>query len=497
MRRSRLWPLVTILVVAFGSLAGTFAVGNSPSLGLDLQGGASVVLQPPAGTPADVLDQAISVIRSRVDALGVAEPNITRQGGAIVVELPGVKDQQRAVELVGDTAELRFRPVLGTLPPEGVTTTTTSTSVPSSSTTVASDATTTTTTTTVVPDDGSSIPTTSREDNKADQEVVLPMKDGGLRLALGPATLVGKDVSTASAKVDTAGSWSVLLSLHGDGQKKFNELAAICFAGDQPSCPVESGFTAGRVAIELDGVIQSAPQFNASSFSGDVNITGSFSQSEAKDLALVLRYGALPVQLKQESVRTVSASLGSDSLRAGVIAGAIGTALVLLYMILYYRALGLVVVSGLCVWSALQWSIISYLGETKGLALSLSGVTGIIVSVGVTVDSYVVYFERLKDEVRAGRAMRSSVERSFKRAFRTILIADTSALIGAVTLYWLTVGAVRGFAFYLGLSTVLDIVVTWFFTRMIVSILARRAAFAKSRFLRPPRTPAVEVGVVT
>ena len=182
------------------------------------------------------------------------------------------------------------------------------------------------------------------------------------------------------------------------------------------------------------------------------------------------------MQLEQETVQTVSPSLGQDSLRAGLIAGAIGTALVLLYMIFYYRALGLVVVAGLIVWSALQWSVISYLGATQGLALSLAGVTGIIVSVGVTVDSYIVYFERLKDEIRSGRTIRSSVDRGFKRAFRTILIADTSALLGAVTLYVLTVGPVRGFAFFLGLSTVLDIVVSYFFTRPVVALLARQGS---------------------
>jgi preprotein translocase subunit SecD len=493
MRRSRLWPLITILVVAFGALAATLVAGNSPALGLDLQGGASVVLQPPSGTKSDTIDQAISIIRSRVDALGVAEPDITRQGSAIVVELPGVKDQDKALSLVGDTAELRFRPVLGTLAPDATTTTeagATTTTVPGATTTTAPEATTTTvapgaTTATTAPADA----TTSREANKADQEVVLPSKDGSYRLRLGPAALVGRDVSTATAQVDQAGTWSVVLKLRADGKRKFNDLAGICYAGS-PTCPIETGFEHGRVAIELDGVVQSSPTFNEPTFDTDVSISGAFSQSEAKNLALVLRYGALPVQLKQQSVRTVSASLGTDSLRAGVIAGAIGTALVLLYVVLYYRLLGLVVVAGLCVWSALQWSIISYLGATQGLALSLAGVTGIVVSVGVTVDSYVVFFERLKDDLRGARAIRTAVERSFKRAFRTILIADTSALIGAVTLYWLTVGAVRGFAFYLGLSTVLDIIVTWFFTRVLVGILARRPGFTSSRFLRPPRHPA-------
>ena len=221
----------------------------------------------------------------------------------------------------------------------------------------------------------------------------------------------------------------------------------------------------GQLAIVLDSVVQSAPSINEPSYEADqIQISGSFTESEAKDLALVLRYGSLPVELERQSVQTVSASLGDDSLRAGIIAGIVGLVLVALYMLLYYRALGLVVIVGLTVWGSLLYTIISFLGETQGLALTLAGVTGIIVSIGVTVDSYVVYFERLKDEVKAGRTLRTSTERAFKRAFRTILAADFSAFIGAAVLWWLTVGSVRGFAFFLGLSTVLDVVVAWAFT---------------------------------
>ena len=175
-------------------------------------------------------------------------------------------------------------------------------------------------------------------------------------------------------------------------------------------------------------------------------------------------------------MQTVSPTLGEDSLKAGLAAGLLGLALVCLYMLFYYRALGLVVVAGLCVWAALLYSIISYLG----VALSLAGVTGIVVSVGVTVDSYVVYFERLKDEVKAGRTLRSSTERAFSRAFRTILAADISSFIGAIVLYQLTVGPVRGFAFFLGLSTILDVVVAWFFTRPLVGLLASNRFFTEA-----------------
>jgi preprotein translocase subunit SecD len=240
--------------------------------------------------------------------------------------------------------------------------------------------------------------------------------------------------------------------------------------------------------------VVSAPTIQQASFQRDqIQISGSFTESEAKDLALVLRYGSLPVNLEPQTVQTVSPTLGSDSLRAGLAAGLLGLALVCLYMIFYYRALGLVVVMGLAVWSALLYSIISKMG----VALSLSGVTGIVVSVGVTVDSYVVYFERLKDELRAGRTLRSSTERSFTRAFRTILAADISSFIGAALLFWLTVGPVRGFAFFLGLSTILDVVVSWFFTRPMVGVLSRNRLFTNARWfgvargLDAPRTPAV------
>jgi preprotein translocase subunit SecD len=486
-KRRRTASLVVITVLAVGGLIGTLLAGNEPQLGLDLQGGASVVLQPPEGTPRGTVNQAIEIIRNRVDALGVAEPSISRQGNAIVVELPGVKNQERALEVVGTTAELRFRPVLESLPPEDAppTTTTTSTSTTvKPGATATEDATTTTTSTTEPPD------TTAREDNDADQEVVLPDKDAEAgRYRLGPAALVGREVRTAKATLET-GAWSVLVTLRSEGSTKFNELAATCFARDA-TCPTN------QLAIELDGVVQSAPVFETNSFDGPVNISGDFTESEAKDLALVLRYGALPVQLEQQTVRTVSATLGKDSLRAGLLAGAFGTALVLLYMLLYYRILGLVVIAGLAIWFALQWTVISYLGVSSGLALSLAGVTGIVVSIGVTVDSYVVYFERLKDELHAGRTMRSAVDSAFKASFRTVLMADSAAFLGAAVLYLLTVGPVRGFAFFLGLSTVLDVVVAYWFKRPLVALLGRWGLLQRSKFvgLRAPVPETVRPGL--
>ena len=472
MRRSTIVSLILVVAVSFGSLAWTLAEGKSPNLGLDLQGGASVVLRPSGPVSSGVLDQSIEIIRSRVDALGVAEPEISRQGSSIIVQLPGVKDQQRALSIVGQTAELRFRPVLQTLPPQVTTATTapTSTTAPGSPPTSAP------------PVDPSALPTTSRDDNKADATVVLPELEGDsvkARYLLGPAELTGKAVRTARATFpQSGGAWQVDFELTSSGSKGFDELAA--------------KNVQKQVAIELDGVVKSAPTIQTTSFGGQGQITGDFSEREAKDLALVLRYGSLPVQLKQDTVQTVSASLGKDSLQAGLVAGLFGLGLVLLYMLIYYRALGLVVFLGLLVSGALMFSIVTFLGTTSGLALSLAGATGIIVSVGVTVDSYIVYFERLKDELRSGKTIRSSVERGFTRAFRTILAADSVSFIGAATLYFLTVGPVRGFAFFLALSTALDVVIAWCFTRPMVVLLGRSRFFTEAKYVGVARGLAAE-----
>jgi preprotein translocase subunit SecD len=489
------FSLPFILLAALASLVATIVVGNEPQLGLDLQGGAYVVLQPDRKVDSGILKQSVEIIRSRVDALGVAEPDISTQGNSIIVQLPGVKDQNRALEIVGQTAELRFRPVLQVLPPENATSTTTTTAAPTTTapadpgaTTTAPDpAATSTTSTTAVPG------TTSREDDKPESEVILPEvdEDGNVaaRYRLGPSQATGTIVKTATGEPPQGlqGAWSVSVDLTGKGNTLFNQIANTCFSG-APECPTK------QVAIVLDGVVKSAPVVQQPNFTGSVSITGDFSEREAKDLALVLKFGALPIELTPQSTQTVSATLGKDSLRAGVIAGLLGLALVMIYMVLYYRALGVVVILGLGVSGALLWSFVSYLGATTGLALTLAGAVGIIISVGVTVDSYVVFFERLKDEIRSGKTVRSSVDRGFSRAYRTILAADVSSLIGAALLYFLTVGSVRGFAFFLGISSLLDLLVAWFFTRPMVAFLGRSRFFTEARFFGVARGLAVAEG---
>ena len=487
MRRPLLVPLLGIVLVSLASLVFVRINDWAPELGLDLQGGVSVVLAPSKPVAEDTVEQSVEIIRNRVDALGVAEPDISRQGDAIVVQLPGVKDQQRAIDIVGDTAELRFRPVLQLLPPPGATTTTastTTTTAPTATTAAPPPGETTTTTsstTTTVPG------TTSREEDKPDAEVVLPeLNESGdpvVLYRLGPTRLTGNALADAQASFDpNTNAWAVDFTMTGEGGPQFDALASELVAMPPPG---------NQLGIVLDGVVVSAPTIQTGNFGGKGQISGDFTEEEAKDLALVLRFGALPVELVRQSTQTVSATLGRDSLNAGVAAGAVGLLLVLLYIIAYYRALGLVVVIGLGVTGALMWSLVALLGETAGLALTLAGATGLIVSIGVTVDSYIVYFERLKDEVRSGKTIRSSVDRGFGRAFRTTVAANMSSLIGAALLYWLAVGPVRGFALMLFLSQVLDLIVCYFFTRPAVILLGRSRVFTEARWLGVARGLAV------
>ena len=223
-----------------------------------------------------------------------------------------------------------------------------------------------------------------------------------------------------------------------------------------------------------------APQIRAPRFERDaIVISGGFDKQGAADVALSLRYGALPVELEAENTQVVSATIGEDSLHAGIRAGIIGLALVAAFMLAYYRLLGLVALASLAVSGTLLWGIIAYLGTSQGLALTLAGVTGIIVAIGVSVDSNVVYFEHLKEDILDGRTARSAVARAFKAAWSTIVKANMASLIGAGLLYWMTVGAVKGFALYLGLATVLDLVATYFFMGPLIRLLARTNGFAR------------------
>lgn len=546
MRRKLVYSLVGILVIAFGGLIATLVAGDKPALGLDLQGGISVTQEPVGAFNSSSLDLAVDRIRERVDSLGVSEPEILRQGNAIVVNLPGVKNQAQAEALVKVTGQVYLRPVLTdtqfNLPcvtgePQKNDTSTTTTTVAGATTTTAAGAPTTTaassttaaatsttaaagparqpsaanttttaatttsvadstststagstttsageTTTTVVGETTTTVAGTTSNtlpEVAPDASGYLPAR-GGSYCLVGPAGGTGEVFKDdATARIIQGSGWGVEVSLRGgaNGEGVWNALAAECFDGTA-TCPTH------QLAIELDGEVISAPTVQERQFTtGNVSITGSFSEAEARNLARVLNSGSLPVKLETRAVQTVSPTLGKDSLHAAVIAGIVGVGLVLLFMALYYRLLGFIVAAGMMVSSALIWTTISFLSKTQGLALSLSGIAGIIVSVGVTVDSYVVFFERLKDEVRAGRSMRNSAQRGFAGAWHTIVVADLVSLIGAAVLWYLTVGSVRNFAFFLGLSTLCDLIVAYFFTRPAVLLLARTQWMARRKVM--------------
>jgi len=477
--------LVGVVVVVFGLLIGNVVAGNVPSLGLDLQGGASVTLQPEGTYDAKALDVALTIIRSRVDSIGVSEPEIIRQGDTVVVNLPGVEDQQRALDIIGKQGQLLLRPVLQA----GTINTGTDTTLPGATTVVDStlpassgpgnsrrvSATTvppTTSPTTVAATPGSAPSLAeilaSQDANDPNASVVLLGKNGDVYSA-GPAGASGLVFSNdASAEINN-GTWSVVVGLlkGSAGEDIWNALSTRCFNKDE-TCPT------GQIAIVLDGEVISAPVVQQAIFTGGtVQISGSFTEAEARDLAKILEFGAVPVKFSVATVQTVSPTLGKDSLRAAVISGLVGVLLVMLFFFFYYRLLTIVVISGLLISGSLLWSVISYLSKTNGLALTLSGVAGIVVSIGVTVDSYVVFFERLKDELVSGKTMRGAAQRSFTSAWRTILAADTVSFIGAIILWQLTVGSVRGFAFFLGLSTLIDVFVAYLLTRPAILLLAR------------------------
>lgn len=478
--------LVGVVVVVFGLLIGNLAVGNVPSLGLDLQGGASVTLQPEGTYDAKALDVALTIIRARVDSIGVSEPEIIRQGDTVVVNLPGVEDQQRALDIIGKQGQLLLRPVLqaGTVNTGADTTVPGATTVvdstlpapsgPGSSRIVAATTVppTTSSSTTVAATQGSTPSLAeilaSQDANDPNASVVLLGKNGDVYSA-GPAGASGLVFSNDAAAEINNGTWSVVVGLldGSAGEDIWNALSTRCFNKDA-TCPT------GQIAIALDGEVISAPVVQQAVFTGgNVQISGNFTEAEARDLAKILEFGAVPVKFSVATVQTVSPTLGKDSLRAAIISGLVGVLLVMLFFFFYYRLLTIVVISGLAISGSLLWSVISYLSKTNGLALTLSGVAGIVVSIGVTVDSYVVLFERLKDELVSGKTMRGAAQRSFSSAWRTILAADTVSFIGAIILWQLTVGSVRGFAFFLGLSTLIDVFVAYLFTRPAILLLAR------------------------
>jgi preprotein translocase subunit SecD len=448
-------PLIASIVLTLSLVAASLWAflggGVQPQLGLDLVGGVSVVLTAPPGTPQDVMEKTVETIRERVDALGVAEPDITLQGDLnIQVQIPrfegdsgGGRSQERLLELVGQTARLEFREVRAEVAPG-------------------------------TPEYGELEITRGEE---AEGPVVFPASDtpegeDPILYQLGRVLMTGDAIARASAIFNdpatvtdsSSAGWVVDFTLDGTGATRFGE--------------VTRQLNGKQMAIVLDRRVESAPFVNEPITGGRGTITlgngtAPEAEQEAKDLALVLRVGALPVELEQSQVETVSPTLGEESLREGLIAGIAGLIALAIYLAFYYRLLGLVTWLGMAIWAVLTVGIVSVLGVTVGYSLTLAGVAGLVVSIGVTADSYIVFYERLKDDVRHGKTLRSAVQPAFRRAWRTIVAADIVTALAAVVLYLLAIGSVRGFALTLGLATLLDLFVVYFFKRPTVFLIAR------------------------
>jgi preprotein translocase subunit SecD len=471
--------LAILAVILLGLILTTFIQGaTSVRLGLDLRGGTSVTLQPRASNDAnkitsEAIDQAVSIIRQRVDSLGVAESEVTAQGSGtnrqIVISVPG-DSGRRVVDLVGQTAELRFRQVLAETAGVATPTDTSTAATPVAGVTeelntrfaaldcsIAAN----------LEGTGADAPTDT---------IVACSRDGGAKYILAPAEVLGQQVSAAEAGYDPAQglAWFVSLTFNGDGTKAFGALT---------SRVTSLGSPLNQVAIVLDGLVVSAPRINEAIPSGNAQITGSFSQVEAQDLANVLKYGALPLAFDRGEVQQVSPTLGADQLNAGLLAGALGLGLVVIYSLFYYRGLGVVTVGSLAVAALMVYLLFLVLGETVGFTLTLAGIAGSIVAIGVTADSFIVYFERIRDEMREGRSLRSAAESGWLKARHTIIVADMVSLIAAVLLYFFAVGGVRGFAFTLGLTTIVDLIIVFFFTKPMVSLLAGWKFFASGHRL--------------
>ena len=464
---------LAILALVLIALTGLVFVQGATAvrLGLDLRGGTSVTLQPRIApgengkVTNEAIDQAVSIIRQRVNSLGVAESEVAAQGSGtnrqIVISVPG-DTGRRVVELVGQTAELRFRQVLATAASAGAADPAATPATGVSAEVNAKFAALDCTKAENLQGSGADAPTDT---------IVACDRAGLTKYILAPAEVLGRQISKASAGLDaqSGSAWYVSLTFNGEGTKAFGAITARVTSLASPL---------NQVAIVLDGLVVSAPRINEAIPSGSAQITGSFTQLEAQDLANVLKYGALPLAFDRGEVQQVSPTLGADQLNAGLLAGGLGLGLVLLYSLLYYRGLGLVTVGSLAVAGSLVYLMFLLLGKWIGFTLTLAGIAGAIVAIGVTADSFIIYFERIRDEIREGRSLRTAVETGWSRARRTILVADFVSIIAAVLLYFFAVGGVRGFAFTLGLTTLVDLIVVFVFTKPLVTILSKMNFFA-------------------
>ena len=486
--RKRLVWLVAVIAVLAGVIGvaprlwGAKDASFVPQLALDLQGGTSMILKPVytnGGGSADQLQQAVDIIRQRIDSTGVSEAQITTSGdSAIVVSVPG-NTSSDLENLISQSAKMEFRPVLvassgatAIVAQKGKTTAPIATSSAS-------------------PTDPSDLNIVDAATQAAYEKLVCdgnfkiegqPATDKPLvtcnralneKYILGPVEVNGTEISDAQANTETVGQvstnkWLVNLSFKAKGSTQFADSTTRLYGLSDPR---------NRFAVTLDGIVVTAPAVNGVISGGQAQITGSFTQAEATSLANQLKYGSLPIQFEVNNTEKVSATLGVASLNAGLVAGLIGLILVVIYSVFQYRALALVTMGSLVVAAVLTYLVICYLSWRSGYRLSLAGVAGLIVAIGITVDSFIVYFERVRDELRDGRALSGAVEAGWKRAIRTIVVSDGVSLLAAVTLFVLTVGNVRGFAFTLLITTVIDLVVVFLFTHPLLQLISTSRFF--------------------
>lgn len=491
--RSLIW-LGVITLALFGILAGGVIWGNAswaPKLALDLEGGTQIILQPNVEegetVSAEQLNQAVSIIRQRVDASGVSEAEINTEGNNVVVSIPGEADEETRNRIEA-SAKLEFRPVLvanapaNTFVGEDGVETPYPTPDPALPDTPATEPTSPSDLAQVTEklqaefqavdcaapiDAGTILP--------ADKPVVACEVDGSVKYILGPVEVEGSTIEDATNGMQTTqtgattGQWVVNLEFNSEGTKEFAAVTQRLNGLEPPQ---------NQFAIVLDNQVISAPQTNAVITDGNAEISGNFTQESSKSLADQLKYGALPISFTALSSEQISATLGSAQLQIGIIAGLIGLFLVAIYTLFQYRLLGFVTIASLVVAGILTYLVIAILSWRNGYRLSLAGVAGLIVAIGFTADSFIVYFERIRDELRDGRGLESAVEAGWKRAKRTIYASKGVNLLAAVVLYAVAVGNVKGFAFTLGITTIIDVLVVLLFTHPALQLLAQTRFFS-------------------
>jgi len=499
--------VVLVILFVLMAVAGKW----TPQLGLDLRGGTTITLTASNATGGgridpDSLSQAVTIMQNRVDGMGVSEALVVPRGANQIEVSAPTSDSANLVSQVGQTAQLEFRRVYAmtqtyALPPDMATElpsepdltavvprpTEPSTELPADQQ-GRLDLLTTQMAWTPTDQDGTDF--NDYQCNQSmpqvwDQPFIACLRDdvsggSGVKYLLGPRLMEGNLVTQAAAGIpQNQVSWVVTL--------QFNPLGAALFSSATQGLSTAQPATAtptpsNQFAIVLDGKVISAPTVSTQIPSGSAEISGSFTQKTAQNLANVLKYGALPLTFEISNVDTVSPTLGGDQLTAGLIAGAIGLLLVIIFALVYYRGLAVVVLASLVMAAGLTYMLIVLLGVSGlGMALSLPGLAGAFVAIGVTADSFIIYFERVRDEAREGRSIRTAVETGWDKARRTIVVADAVSLLSAVILFIVSIGTVRGFAFMLGLTTAADLALIFFFTKPLMSILVRTSFFGQGK----------------